>query len=169
MIFICQITVEQEGCLVVNYYSGRHDTDNNDVTALVLTRSKHGDETSTTLSMFPSTLGKQWLTQHVPLPKGRYAMMFTAQLLLPYGQLPQDFIAIDDVELFQKTCEYIQCQPRVAPSNVCNGKGHRIGLGIKQNTCDCTLNYIGNACQFTVPFERNKGFATQNQNRQYRG
>jgi hypothetical protein len=150
------------GCLVLNYYSGRHDTNNNNVTALVVkaTRFENGTDFNI-LRELPSTLGHELLKQFVPLPKGDYSLMFTARLLLPFGDLIRDFIAIDDVEIFHQSCDQIQCEPILCEDRTkCNNfNGRCIGRGLKHYTCRCTNTYIGKSCQFDVPYSSMSGFA----------
>jgi hypothetical protein len=156
-----KVTIANEGCLVVDYYSGRHDTDNSDVTALVVTRSELGNDTSasTVLHKFPSTLGGEWLSQYITLPTGSYYLTFTARLVLPYGDQIHDFTAIDDVEIFQRSCDYIACDTKVCSAAACGMHGQCIGQGLKHYTCVCHQHYIGKSCRFRVPYEDNQGFA----------
>ena len=167
--YCTQVTIQSDACLSVVYFSSRFHLDNNNVTAIIVSRSKVLNQSQTTLKELPATLGKEPIRAFIPLSKGEYSIRFTARLSLPFGVDPDDIIMIDDVEIHDKSCDEIRCDDALcADTQVehCGGHGECLGSGLKHKSCQCSSHYIGKQCEYdpspptpapTIrqPFQRN--------------
>ena len=149
-----QLSVQTEGCLSLTYYSGRYHADNDDVIALRVSAADNSPAQGLMYEL-PATLGSEPIRAFIPLPLGQYDLVVSALVKPPFGELPDDVICVDDIEVHQKSCDDVRCDdPKCEEETymnvLCGGHGTCLGRGLKHAPCHCNQPYIGKECDFST-------------------
>src|SRR6218665_1835968 len=146
------------GCLYLWYYNSvQSKTDESN--ALNVIQLEHSDEKVLFRLPLPRSNQNRWFDFNGALPKGTYRLILELVYTTDFAE--NDYAAIDNIEIFNKSCSDIKSLAGVCNEDIphghslCENGGSCISLGKKSFRCICRDGFFGDKCEQAYPCSMN--------------